>query len=49
MKTTKDIYIMIRQGCCFGSCERWQGVQAFIAPCCYMTIIAEKMVLDGDY
>jgi len=49
MKTAKDIYIMIRRSCCFASCKRWQSVQAFTHPCCFMAIMAEEMLLRGEY
>lgn len=51
MITAKDIYIMIRQECCFGTCDKWKGITYKMPKpvCCRMHAIAEVMIIGGGY
>lgn len=49
MKTLKDIYIMVRQDCCFFTCPKTIGTTGFTTNCCKMHIIAEIMIIKGEY
>lgn len=44
MKTTLDIFIIARQKCCVYICNKEHK-----DTCCNMSIIAEEMILRGEY